>query len=352
MNAQPAKMEFTIKQLCDILNAELFGDAGITIEGLSSIDLAGPTQMCFASSQKNARKVSGSKAAAVIVKEKISDITQTQLIVKNVDDAVIKVLTLFAPKLRGFSGIHKTAVIEDDAVVGENVSIGPNSYIGSNVQIGPDSIIGANCTICENTVIGSNTKIDSGVVIYHNCTIGSNCMIQSNSSIGAIGFGYSFIDGEHKMVPHNGGVLIEDCVHLGANVCVDRAKFGNTVVGAGTKVDNLAQFGHGAIVGKCCLIVSGVAIGGSTKLGDGVIVGGLTGIADNLEISPGVMIAAHSGVMQNLPPGSKVAGAPAIDVKAKFREVTMLGKMPEILKEFKKVVARVEKLEASKDNKN
>lgn len=350
MSPKAVTTEYTTQQLSEILNAELCGSGDLVIEGLNTIAAAGPKEMCYASSEKNVSKMPKSKAAAVLVSEKIQNIPHTQLIVKNVDAAVIEMFNLYAPKLKSFSGIHPTAVIEDDAVIGENVAVGPHTYIAGGVEIAQDTIIGANCAIGENTVIGQSTKIDCGVVIYHNCFIGSHCVIQSNTTIGAVGFGYSFIDGEHKLIPHNGGVIIEDYVHIGAGSCVDRSKFGNTVIGAGTKIDNLVQIGHGVTTGKCCLMAGHVGIAGSTKLGDGVVMGGQSGIGDNLEIGSGAMVAGHSGVMQNLDPGSQVAGAPAIDVKARFKEVVILSKMPEILKEFKKIAAKVEKLEASEDN--
>lgn len=341
----------SLKDLAQKIEAQLIGDGSIEITELTSFDQANETKLAYLENVKNLNKLEKSNAAAVIVATKIDNFSRPQLVVKNVQAAVIDVLTLFAPKLTPpTTGIHHSAVVEKSAKISSTASIGSGVYIGHNVSIGENSIICPNVSIGENSTIADNTKIDANVVIYHNCKIGSNCIIQAGAIIGALGYGYSFLDGQHKLIPHNGGVIIEDCVHVGANCCIDRGKFGDTIIGAGTKMDNLIQIGHGAKIGMCCLIVAQVAIGGSAKLGNGVVVAGQTGIANLVEIGDLTRIGARSGVMSNLPAGSEVLGSPAVDAKDAMKQVLATVKLPELLKQVKLLTKRIEKLESSADN--
>lgn len=341
----------TLTELAKKINAQLIGDGSIEITELTSFDQADENKLGYMENIKNLNKLEKSRAAAVIVSAKIDSFSRPQLIVKNVQAAVIEVLTLFAPKLTPPSiGIHPSAVIESSAKISGTASIGANVYIGHNASVGENSIICPNVSIGENSIVADNTRIDPNVVIYHNCKIGSNCIIQSGAIIGALGYGYSFLDGQHKLIPHNGGVVIEDCVHIGANCCIDRGKFGDTIIGAGTKMDNLIQIGHGAKIGMCCLIVAQVGIGGSSKLGNGVVVAGQTGIANLVEIGDLVKIGARSGVMSDIPAGSEVLGAPAVESKEAVKQLLAIAKLPELLKQVKQLTKKVEKLESSADN--
>jgi UDP-3-O-[3-hydroxymyristoyl] glucosamine N-acyltransferase len=194
--------------------------------------------------------------------------------------------------------------------------------------------------------------LDSNIVIYHNCRLGNNVIIQANTTIGSIGFGYSFIDGKHKLIPHNGAVVIEDFVEIGANCCVDRAKFGNTIIGAGTKIDNLVQIAHNVVIGKCCIIAGQAGISGSCKLGDGVVMGGQSGVADNIEIGDGTMVGGKSGVISNVAAGQQLLGMPAIDRKESLRVTAFARRLPKLVEQIKQLINRVERLEAAKDNKS
>ena len=188
------------------------------------------------------------------------------------------------------------------------------------------------------------------MVVYHNCTIADNCIIGANSTIGATGFGYYFIDGQHRLIPHTGSVIIEDCVEIGANSCIDRAKFGNTIIGAGTKIDNLVQIAHNVVIGKCCLIVAQVGISGSTRLGNGVVLAGQVGIKDHITIGDGTQVGAQAGVINDIGPNEQVVGSPAIDAKEKFRQVLLEKNLPEMSKQLKQLIKRVEELEAAENN--
>ena len=352
-------MSLTIAQLAKQLEAEpdKIGDntAGFLskkITGISPVKTAGEDEITFISGDKHQAALADSRAGAVIVPRFIEGLDKPQLVVKNVNAALIEVLNIFAPKLKAITpGIDPTARLAGNVKIAEGVSVGAYVVIDDGVEIGQNSTIGKGCTIGQNTKIGSNCRLDSNVVIYHNCQLGNNVVIQSNSTVGSTGFGYSFIDGTHRLIPHNGGVIIEDFVEIGANCCIDRAKFDNTIIGAGTKIDNLVQIAHNVIIGKCCLIVAQSGISGSCRVGDGVVLGGQAGLKDNIEIGDGAMIGAQAGVIQNIPAGKTLWGTPAIDKNEILRIFSTSRHLPDMVKQIKRLIKRVEKLEAAEDNK-
>ena len=347
MHDRKDKIVLTVAQLAEKIGAELCGSGQPEITGVNTVANAGQTQVCFITSQKHIAGLTDSSAIAVIVSEKIEAIDIAQLIVKDVNATLITVLNLFAPKLTPLEGIHPAAVVEESAKIGSNVAIGPGAYISHGVTIGDGTIIAQGCSIGENTTIGQNSRIDANVVVYRQCTIGNNCNILANTTIGATGFGYSFIDGQHRLVPHNGGVLVEDCVDIGANCCIDRAKFGNTVIGAGTKIDNLCQIAHNVVLGKCCLLASMVGISGSCTFGDGVVVSGQSGVRDHINVGSGAMLGAGAGVLEDIEAGKTVLGLPAVDAKQEIKFWLAKRRLPGMVRQLKRLTAKVDKLEAS-----
>jgi UDP-3-O-[3-hydroxymyristoyl] glucosamine N-acyltransferase len=348
-------MKLTVEQLAKRLGAKLTGNVntnGRQITGVSPVKAAGESEVTFISDDKHKASLSQSNAGAVIVSAHIEDTEKPQLIVKNVNAALIETLRIFAPVLKAVpEGIDPTAKVAANVKIAKGVSVGANVVIDDGVEIGQNSIISSGCKIGENSKLGENSHLDSNVVVYHNCCIGSNVIVQANSTIGSTGFGYSFIDGAHRLIPHNGGVIIEDFVEIGANCCIDRAKFGNTIIGAGTKIDNLVQIAHNVVIGKCCLIVGQAGVAGSCKLGEGVVLGGQVGLADNIEIGDGTMIAARSGVMSSVPAGQKMAWTPAIKKEDAMRTVGLVLRLPKMAQQLKQLSKRIDKLEAAKDDK-
>lgn len=348
-------MELTVAQLAERLDAELAGGADDTdrqITAVCPIEAAGENEVTFMTDDKYKAALEKSRAGAVIVSAHIEGLDKPQLIVKNVNSALIETLSAFAPQLRAATeGVDPTARIADSARIAEGVSIGPYVVIDEGVEIGQNSIIAAGCKIGENSKIGANSRIDSNVVIYHNCRLGKHVIVQANSTIGSTGFGYSFIDGAHQLIPHNGGVVIEDFVHIGSNCCVDRAKFANTIIGAGTKIDNLVQVAHNVVIGKCCLIAALSGLSGSCKLGDGVVLAGQVGVGNNIKIGDGAMVAAQAGVIGDVPAGQKMAWTPAIKARDAFRLVTLTMRLPKMAEQLKKLTKRTEELEAAEDDK-
>lgn len=348
-------MKLTVEQLAQRIDAELVGDKNQfrqQINAVGPIEAADKNEVTFVADEKRKASLKLSGAGAVIVSSRFEGLDKPQLIVKNVNEALIKALKIFAPKLKApDSGIDSTAKLGRGVKTAEGVSIGPWVVIDDGVEIGKNSVIGGGCKIGQNSKIGKNCRLDSNVVVYHNCLLGNNISVQANSTIGSIGFGYSFIDGQHRLIPHNGGVIIEDFVEIGANCCIDRAKFGNTIIGSGTKIDNLVQIAHNVVIGKCCLIAGQVGISGSSKLGDGVVLGGQVGLVDNVEVGPGTMAGGQTGVMYDIPAGKKVMWTPALEVTQALRIISLLKRLPKMAGQLKQLSKRLEELEAAEDHK-
>jgi UDP-3-O-[3-hydroxymyristoyl] glucosamine N-acyltransferase len=344
------KKIFVISKLAELLGAEVIGEGSEEVCGVNSLGEASPGEISFVSQAKMAAKALESKASAVICTSEIDGFDGFQLIVKNVDAALIKVLNLFAMEIAVESGVHPSAVVDESVQIGDNVSVGPLAVVGRNVSIGDGSVIASGCSIGDNVTVGKNTRIDANVVIYRNCAVGNNCVIQANSTIGACGFGYSFIDGQHQLVPHNGGVVIDDCVEIGANSTIDRAKFGNTTIGAGTKIDNFVMVAHNVIIGRCCLLAGRSAIAGSTVLGDGVVLAGDGGVGDNITLGDGVVVTTRATALKDTPAGMTVSGTPGRDMKGYMRQLAHVQRLPKMAKQMKELVKKVQDLEASKNN--
>ncbi len=348
-------MKLTVEQLAKRIGAELAGDTvhfSRQISAVGPIEAAGKDEITFVADDKHKAALGRSRAGAVIVSRCFEGLEKPQLVVKNVNEALIKTLNIFAPRLKApEEGVDSTAILGRDVKIAEGASVGARAVIDDGVEIGKNSVIGSGCKIGQNSKIGKNCRLDSNVVIYHNCLLGNNIIIQANSTIGSTGFGYSYLDGAHRLIPHNGGVIIEDFVEIGANCCVDRAKFGNTIIGAGTKIDNLVQIAHNVVIGKCCLIAAQSGISGSCKLGDGVVLGGQVGLTDNIEIGHGAMVGGQAGVVGSVPAGQKVTWTPALEITDAMRVINLVRRLPKMAGQLKELSKRLEELEATEDHK-
>jgi UDP-3-O-[3-hydroxymyristoyl] glucosamine N-acyltransferase len=241
--------------------------------------------------------------------------------------------------------VSSRAEVDESVSLGVNVHIGAFSTVGKNSSISDNSEIFAGVHIGMGVTIGKNCKIYPQVVIYDNTQIGDNVIIHSGSVIGADGFGYKFRNNQHVKVPHVGNVVIADHVEIGANTCIDRGALGSTVIGAGSKIDNLVQLGHNNKVGRNVIICGQSGISGSCTIEDGAILAGSSGIADHVTIGQRAVVMARSGVSQDIAAGTQVFGSPARDRKVAWKELAALTKLPELLKKFKALESRVQDLE-------
>lgn len=333
-----------LKEIASILDGEILGDESIEIKGVSGFNDVKEGEITFIASNKLIKKLSECKASSIIVKEFINGITIPQIKVSNPYIAFIKLLNHFYVKPHKSIGISNKAFISEIAKIGKNVSIYPYVFISDNVSIEEDSIIYPFTFIGENASIGKNCTIYPNVVIRENIKIGNNVIIHSGTVIGSDGFGYVFDGSKHQKIPQVGGIIIEDDVEIGANVTIDRATTGNTIIGSGTKIDNLVQIAHNVKIGKNSIIVAQVGIAGSSEIGDHVTLAGQVGISDHSIIESETIIGAQSGVMGSVKKGV-YSGTPAIEHRDWLKAQAVFIKLPELYKKIKELENKLNELE-------
>ncbi len=333
-----------LSDLAGELKAELIGDGDMEIRSISTLHEAGAEDVSFVSEAKFAAEAARSRAGALLVGRDVAVSGRAALLrVEDVNAALERALELFAPPPAVLMpGIHPTAVVATSAQVADSASVGPHVVIGENTVIGAGSVLTAGCVIGRDVRIGADCRLGANVVVNERCFIGDRVIIHPNATVGADGFGYRLADGCHRKIPHIGIVVIDDDVEIGANSCVDRAKFGRTVVGRGTKIDNLVQVAHNVQVGRHCILVSQTGIAGSAVLEDYVVLGGQVGVRDHVRIGKGAMVAATSAVERDIEPGEKMVGTPARPVREFFRRLALWEKLPELAQDIKKLKRRME----------
>jgi len=341
----------TVRQIASLLGVEVIGSDQGLISSMASPDQAGPDDVTYAVDKRFESQLNETRAGCAIVSRHVSEASVPQLVVENVKLAVSDVLDALAPEISGprvgvdpSAGVCPDAEISGDAAVGPCVTIGPGSKVGSG------SVLHAGVTIAANVVIGSGCVLMPGVVVLDRCVLGDRVLLGPNTVIGADGFGYETVGGVHRRIPHIGNAVIEDDVEIGACSCVDRAKFGSTIVGAGSKIDNLVQIAHNVRTGKGCILCAQVGVAGSVKLGDYVVAGGHAGFRDNITVGSQVQCSAFAAVAGDVPEGKAVAGIPAHDARHTYRELRALERLPELLKQVRAIEARLESLVQTEDN--
>ncbi|CAM3505767.1 UDP-3-O-(3-hydroxymyristoyl)glucosamine N-acyltransferase [Zobellia roscoffensis] len=317
---------FSVSEINDILKGELIGNTNQIIQGAEELKKANNNQISFIGSPKYSKIWSDSKACAALVcpKSVIEPGDNRAFIrVKNVDLAMAEILTLFKPSTPVFdTDIHPTAVVHETAKIGDGCKIGANCYVGKDVELGKGVILYPNVCVFDETTIGEGTVVWSGTTIRERCVIGNHCIFHINVSIGADGFGYRPSDDGRGLVkiPQIGNVVIGNYVEIGANSCVDRAKFSSTIIGDGCKIDNLVQIAHNSVMGRFCIMAGHSGLAGSVTLGDGVMIGGSASIKDHTTIHSGATVCAGSGVMNDVEAGKTVLGYPAQEARDMLKE--------------------------------
>ncbi len=342
----------TLETLAKLVGGEVRGNATKRIAGVAPLQVAGPDELSWASDARQRSKLAGSSAGAVLVSDRFGQTPQPAIVCRNVDHALAQILATFAAPIPGPPvGVDAAAQVDPTAVLGAGVAIGPNVVIGADARIGDDSVLDAGVYIGPGVAIGGQCRLWPNVVVRERCVLGNRVTIHANSVIGADGFGYYFHEGRHERVPHLGGVVIGDDVEIGACACVDRSKTGNTVIGAGVKIDNLVQVAHNVVIGANSVLCAQVGVAGSAQLGDYVVLGGHVGVRDNIVLHDRVQVAACSCVPQDVEAGSKVAGLPAIEFRQYLRENASMRKLPGLVAQVRELLKRVEELEAAADDK-
>ena len=329
-----------IAEIIEAVGGEYSGDQDRVIHGVRTLSDAGPDDLTFLSNPKYESQVTATRASAIFVKRDYQgEVDEGRLI--RVDDpylALSIVLSRWFGDVPRPSGISPEASISSSARLGEDVSIGARAVVGDDVTLGdgvtvyPGAVIGAGCDI------GSGTTIYANATLYHRTRVGERCIIHSGTVIGGDGFGFATAGGKHNKLPQIGIVRIENDVEIGAGTTIDRAALGETLIGEGTKIDNLVMVGHNVKIGKHCLIVAGVAFAGSSEIGDYCVLAGHAGVAGHVRLGSRVMVAAKAAVMKDWDGPVTLAGNPARPIREKMRADALVRRIPAIS-------ARLEKLE-------
>jgi len=337
-------MQLTLGQIARLVDGTVKGDEGVLINDVAEIQNAHQGAITFLANPKYAKYLASTLATAVIVAEDCPGSFPNLILVKNPNLAFSIVLAHFRPEQPlPTPGIHPTAVVADDAQMGEKVYLGPYVVIESGVRIADNVTILAHCYIGQSVSIGSGTMIFPNVSIYHKCVIGKKVRIHSGVVIGSDGFGFVRVADGIEKIPQAGRVIIQDEVEIGANSTIDRGTVGDTVIGRGTKLDNLVQIAHNVRIGEYCFFAAESGVAGSTIIEDAVSVGGQVGIAGHLHIGSGVMIAAQSGVSKDVPSGMFILGSPAQDRLKAAQEFAHIHSLPEMKERLKKLEREVYK---------
>jgi len=340
------RKSFSLGDLADRLGASLKGDPNIQITGVNILEEAGPDQLSFLTNVRYARFVSRCKAAALVVAPSFKDLDYPLLITDQPYLALARVSQLFAAPPFLPPGIHASAHIGEEVMLGADVSVGPLAQICDHCRIGRGTNIHGGAYIGRGVQVGEECRIYPGVNILDGCRIGNRVVIHSGTVIGSDGFGFAQDEeGRHIKIPQVGIVHIDDDVEIGANCAIDRATFGRTWIQCGVKIDNLVQIAHNVVVGEHSLLVAQVGVSGSTRLGRHVVLAGQVGIAGHAEIGDGVRVGAKSGVPGSIEAGRDVSGIPAVPHKEWLKNMANLRRLSQFKDELRQLKMKVQTLE-------
>lgn len=344
--SSPRLVNIPLQELAQAIQAAIHGPPDILISGLSHLEGASCSDISFVLKPSLFEAARQSQAAAFIVPDPIPDDPRPQLVVPNPLIAVSVLAQKYFLPPPPPRGIHPTAVMGQDVRIGSDVSIGALVTIGDRAQIGSGTTIHAGVHLGDDTMTGQDCLLYPHVSLLSNCVLGNRVILHSGTVIGSDGFGFIQQEGRHQKIPQLGRVVIEDDVEVGANVTVDRATFGQTLIQRGTKIDNQVQIAHNVMIGEDCILVAQVGIAGSTVLGHHVMVGGQAGLVDHLSIGDQVKIAAGSGVTNNVKAGQVVGGRPAVEHGLWRRSQVIQYQLPEMRKELRALQKHVHYLES------
>jgi UDP-3-O-[3-hydroxymyristoyl] glucosamine N-acyltransferase len=349
-------MEFSAKEIAELLNGKIEGHPETRVNNLSKIEEGKPGTLTFLSNPKYTDYIYSTGASIAIVNDSFAPerplpSTLTLIRVSDAYASFAKLLEFYNKMRTDKKGIEQPCFIDPSAQVDESAYIGAFAYIGKNVVIGKNAKIYPQSYIGDNSRVGEQTVIYAGVKIYHDTIIGKQCTIHSSSVIGADGFGFApNSENNYQKVPQIGNVVIEDHVEIGSNVSIDRATLGSTIIRKGVKIDNLIQIAHNVEIGENTVIAAQTGIAGSTKLGKNMMIGGQVGIIGHLKLADGVKIAAQSGIGQNIDQeGSIVQGSPAFGIGDYKRSYVLFRSLPQLKEQLNKLAQDIKSIQKEKE---
>ena len=336
-------MNLTAADIAKLAEGDLAGDAETRIFGAAPLEKACEADLAFLADPALIPAALASRAGCLLAprgtEEALKDFKGAAVFTKNPRYAFMLALRLVEKELRPLPapGAHPSAVVSPSAKIGENVHIGACAVIEDGAAIGAGAVIGAQCYVGRNARVGARSRLYPGVKLMDACEVGIEVIIHAGTVIGSDGFGYTSPRGTHEKIPQLGKVIVEDKVEIGANAAIDRAALEATVIGAGTKIDNLVHIAHNVRLGKNCLILAQVAVAGSTAVGDGVILAGQAGVSDHLTIGENTVVMGKTGVMSSLGPNQIVFGHTARPRLQAMKIEALLGKLPEMHRALNKI---------------
>src|SRR6267142_759713 len=330
-------------EIAALTGGRLVGPGTVTVAGIASLERAGPGDLSFLASPRYAPYFERTSAAVVLVAPELEATAggpETRIVVPEPHAALLVVLPVLYPQAVWEAGVHPTAAIGRRATWQEPVAIGPHVSLGSDVQLGRNVRVGAGCVLGDGVAVGDDTQLYPGVTLYAGTALGKRVIVHAGAVLGSDGFGYiPGTGGEaHRKIPHVGRCLIGDDVEIGANTCIDRGSVDDTVVGSGTKIDNLVHIGHNVRIGARCLIMAQAGIAGSVQVEDDVIIAGQSGIGDHITIGRGARLLVQSGVIADIAPGITVSGYPARPHREFLRAQAALYRLMAIVDELEDLV--------------
>lgn len=338
-------MKKTLGEIARFLDGRLAGDESIAIMGATNIEAADKTEITFAA-PPHIEEAKASKAAAVLLPEDVQDFPLPAIHVKDPRAAFAKLLELFSPPLNIPAGISPLAFVAKSAKVAPGAAVMPFAVVDEHARIGADAVIYPHVYVGQYAEIGEESVLYASVTVRERCRIGKRCVLHANSVVGSDGFGFTTANGVHVKVPQVGNVIIEDDVEIGAHVGVDRATTGSTVIGHGTKIDNLVHIGHNCKIGSGNLIVAQTGISGSTTTGPNVTFGGQVGTVGHIHIGGNSVYAARSGIISDMPEGVFCAGFPVQSHQEWLRMQAAMKRLPDLVKKVKQLEKALQEKEA------
>lgn len=331
----------TARQIAELVGGELRGNPDVVVDRVAPIDRAGEGQLTFLGVAKYAPLLATCEASVALVTPELADApggVSARVVVARPQEAMLRVLPrLFVPAPRR-SGIDPSVRIGRGAVIGDQVSIAPFVVIGDGAVIGDRVRLEANVVVGDGVSIGTDSHLFPHVTVYAGTTVGERVVAHAGVRLGSDGFGFVFANGVHEKIPHVGRCIVEDDVEIGANTTIDRGSIDDTVIGGGTKIDNLVMIAHNVRVGRLCLIVSQAGIAGSARIGDGCVIGGQVGIAGHVQIGARARLGAQAGVFGDVPAGETWSGYPARPHREALRAQAALFKLGKIVRRLQKLV--------------
>ena len=341
-------MQKTLKEVASFIDGEIVGDENIIVTGICGIKEAKEGDLTFVANSRYLPLMGHTRASAIITSRDVKTASKTIIRTENPSLAFAKMVSLLAPnEVRRPKGIHPTAIIGDKVKIGKNVAIEPYAVIEDNVEIKDNTVLYAGVYVGHHTKIGKNCVIYPYVIIRERVVIGDRVVIHGGTVIGSDGFGFSTVQGVHHRIPQIGTVIIEDDVEIGANVTIDRARFDKTIIGKGTKIDNLVQIAHNVSIGENSIIVAQSGISGSANIGKNVTIAGQSGVIGHITIGDNVVVAAQSGVTKSIPSNTCVSGYPAKPHVLAKKIHAFTQNLPGLFKKVKQLEEEIAKLKSN-----